>query len=126
MVQETAGENVNDESKRIVKTAAKLIREAIRNFDHSTSTYPSTDNIRYIKNHVPELLEFFVNEIVHSPVKQNLISQTIFSATRTRSLMLLQFALAVATDNRIASKWLNTVLSKLGFAVRYDEISIFI
>ena len=74
MVQETAGENVNDESKRIVKTAAKLIREAIRNFDHSTSTYPSTDNIRYIKNHVPELLEFFVNEIVHSPVKQNLIS----------------------------------------------------
>ena len=126
MVQETAGENVNDESKRIVKTAAKLIREAIRNFDHSTSTYPSTDNIRYIKNHVPELLEFFVNEIVHSPVKQNLISQTIFSATRTRSLMPLQFALAAATDNRIASKWLNTVLSKLGFAVRYDEISIFI
>ena len=126
MVQETAGENVNDESKRIVKTAAKLIREAIRNFDHSTSTYPSTDNIRYIKNHVPELLEFFVNEIVHSPVKQNLISQTIFSATRTRSLMPLQFALAVATDNRTASKWLNTVLSKLGFAVRYDEISIFI
>ena len=126
MVQETAGENVNDESKRIVKTAAKLIREAIRNFDHSTSTYPSTDNIRYIKNHVPELLEFFVNEIVHSPVKQNLISQTIFSTTRTRSLMPLQFALAVATDNRIASKWLNTVLSKLGFAVRYDEISIFI
>ena len=126
MVQETAGENVNDESKRIVKTAAKLIREAIRNFDHLTRTYPSTDNIRYIKNHVPELLEFFVNEIVHSPVKQNLISQTIFSATRTSSLMLLQFALAVATDNRIASKWLNTVLSKLGFAVRYDEISIFI
>ena len=126
MVQETAGENVNDESKRIVKTAAKLIREAIRNFDHLTRTYPSTDNIRYIKNHVPELLEFFVNEIVHSPVKQNLISQTIFSATRTRSLMPLQFALAVATDNRTASKWLNTVLSKLGFAVRYDEISIFI
>ena len=125
MVQETAGENVNDESKRIVKTAAKLIREAIRNFDHLTRTYPSTDNIRYIKNHVPELLEFFVNEIVHSPVKQNLISQTIFSTTRTRSLMPLQFALAVATDNRIASKWLKTVLLKLGFAVRYDEISIF-
>ena len=32
--------NVNDESKRIVKTAAKLIREIIRNFDHSASTYP--------------------------------------------------------------------------------------
>ena len=32
--------NVNDESKRIVKIAAKLIREIIRNFDHSASTYP--------------------------------------------------------------------------------------
>ena len=30
-------ENVNDESKRIVKNAAKLLREAIRNFEHSTS-----------------------------------------------------------------------------------------
>ena len=120
MVQKTAGKNVNDESKRIVKTAVKLIREAIRNFDHSTRTYPSTDNILYTKNHVPELLDFFVNEIVHSPVKQNLISQTIFSATRPRSLMPLQFALAVATDNRIASKWLNTVLSKLDFAVSYN------
>ena len=115
---------MNDESKRIVKTAAKLIRKAIRNFDHSTSTYPLTDDIGDTKNHVPELLEFFVNEIVRSPVKQNSVSQTIFLATRPRTLMPLQFALAVATDNHIASKWLNTVLSKLGFAVSYDEVNI--
>ena len=106
--KEQRKENVEDESKRILKTAAKLIREAMRNFDHSTSTYPSTDDIRDTENHVPELLEFFVNEMVRSPVKQNSISQTIFSAIRPRSLMPLQFALAVVTDNRIASKWLNT------------------
>ena len=97
-------ENVNDESKQIVKNAAKLLREAIRNFEHSTSTYPSTEYICDTKNHVPELLEFFVNEIVRSPVKQNSISLIIFSATRPRSLITLQFALAVATDNGIASK----------------------
>ena len=102
--KEQRKENVNDESKRISKTAAKLIRKAIRNFDLSTSTYPSTDDILDTKDHVPELLKFFVNEIVRSPVKQNSISQTIFSATRPRSLMPLQFALAVATDNCIASK----------------------
>ena len=39
--------------------------------------------------------------------------------------MPLQFTLAVATDNGIGSQWLNTVLSKLGFAVRYDEVNIF-
>ena len=44
--KEQRKENVNDESKRTVKTAAKIIREAIRNFDHSTSTYPSIDDIR--------------------------------------------------------------------------------
>ena len=62
--KEQGKENVNDESKRIVKTAEKLIREAIRNSDHSTSTYASTEDIRDTENHVPELLEFFVNEIV--------------------------------------------------------------
>ena len=80
---------MNDESKQIVKTAAKLIREAIRNFDHSTSTCPTTDDIGDTKDHVPEPLEFFVNEVVCSPVKQYSISQTIFSATRPRSLMPL-------------------------------------
>ena len=117
--------NMNNESKQIVKTAAKLLREVIRNFDHSTSTYPSTDDIRDTKNHVLELLKFFVNEIFCSPVKQNSISQTIFSASRPGSLMLLQFLSAVATDNHIASKWLNSVLLKLGFAVSYDEVNIF-
>ena len=124
--QEQRKENLNDESKRIVNTAAKLLRKSIRNFDHSTNTYPSTDDIRNTENHVPELLKHFVNEMIRSPVKQNSIAQTIFSATRPRSLMPLQFALAVAADNRIASKWLNIVLSKLGFAASYDEVHIFL
>ena len=60
MVQGTTERNANDESKRIVKTASKLTREAIRYFDHSVNTYPSTDDIRDTKNYVPELLKFFV------------------------------------------------------------------
>ena len=74
--------------------------------------------------YIPELLKFCVNEIVRSPVKQNSISQTIFLETQPRSLIPLQFALAVATE-RITSKWLNTVFLKLGFAVSYDEVNIF-
>ena len=42
------------------------------------------------------------------------VSLAISAAARTRSLMPLQFGLAVATDNRLASKWLNTILSRLG------------
>lgn len=39
--------------KQIVKTAAKLIRQAIRNFDNSTSTYPSTGDTCGMKNTWP-------------------------------------------------------------------------
>lgn len=53
MVQGMAKRNVNNESKRIEKTEAKLISEAMRNFDKSISRYPSTDKIRGTKNHVP-------------------------------------------------------------------------
>ena len=35
------------------KTEAKLIREAMRNLDKSTSKYPLTGKIRGTKNHVP-------------------------------------------------------------------------
>ena len=50
------------------------------------------------------------------------VSQVIFAASRTRSLMPLKLGLAVATDNPLASKWMNTILSRLGFGVSYDEV----
>ena len=37
--------NVDDEAKRIVITAAKLIREEIRNIKLSLDNYPNKDNI---------------------------------------------------------------------------------
>ena len=50
------------------------------------------------------------------------LSQAIVSATRPRAIMPLQFGLAVCTDNKIGSKWLNVLLSRLGLAVSYDEV----
>ena len=58
--------------------------------------------------------KLFVSKTIKSPLKQMSISQAISAAARTRSLMPLQSGLAVATDNRLASKWLNTTLSRLG------------
>ena len=63
------------------------------------------DDIRNSNNdHVPDSLKLFVAEVIKSPLK----------ASKARSLMPLQFGLAVATDNRLASKWLSTILSRLG------------
>ena len=33
-----------------------------------------------------------------------------------------QFVLGISTDNKFSSKWLNNVLSKIGYAVSYDEV----
>ena len=115
--------NKSQETERVVKTAAKLIKDAIKNFEHETNTYPSVDDILCSENsHVPELLKVFVDELVKSPAKQTSLAQALFAATHPRSVMPLQFGLAIATDNRLSSKWLKTLLSRMGFALSYDEV----
>lgn len=113
-----------EESERIVKTAAQLIKQSVKNFEHSNSFYPTVDEISE-SNVTPELLRTFMGELVKSDLQQNSMSQILFNAIRPRSLMPLPFALAVATDNYIESKWMSNVLFKLGFAHSYDEVSYF-
>lgn len=115
--------NLGDESVRIVKTAATLIKDAIRNHELESNVYPSMDDIAKGNNLIPDLLKTFVNELVKSAVKQMSISQAIVAAARPRTIMPLLFGLAISTDNHIGSKWLNNILSKMGFAVSYDEVN---
>ena len=97
---------------------AKILKSAIKNHTHQTDFYPTIHDIRNPNNdHVPDLLKLFVAEVIKSPLKQISISQAHFAASKARSLMPLQFGLAVATDNRLASKWLNTILYRLCFSV---------
>ena len=118
--------DLDHESERIIKTAAALIKGAVKNHELETSTYPSVDDIATANNQIPKLLAIFIDELIRSPIKQMSISQALFNATRPRAVMPLQFGLAVCTDNRIGSKWLNTLLlSKLGFAASYDEVRNF-
>ena len=55
-------------------------------------------------------------------LKQISVSHDFFTTSKAISLMPLQIGLAVASDNRLASKWLNTIFSALGFSVSYDEV----
>eukprot|EP00794_Sanderia_malayensis_P002755 gene2755-3185_t len=114
--------DVDAESEHVIKTAAALIKGVIKNHELETRTYPSMDDITMANNQIPNLLAVFIDELVRSPIKQMSISQALVAATRPRTIMPLQFGLAVCADNRIGSIWLNTVLSNLGFAVSYDEV----
>ena len=108
---------------RIVHTAATLIKDAIRNHELESNVYPSMDDIAKGNNLIPDLLKTFVNELIKSPVKQMSISQAIVAGAIPRTIMPLLFGLALSTDNPIGSKWLNNILSKMGFAVSYDEVN---
>ena len=81
----------------------------MKNPTHQTDFNSTIDVTRIPKmNHVPDLLKLFVAEVIRSLLKQISISQALFAASRGIFLMPLQFGLAVATDKRLASKWLNT------------------
>ena len=114
--------DVTQESKRIVLTAAKLIKDAIHNHDVNTTCYPVPD-IENASNVVPELLTDFVSTICGDNVKAKALSLALFaSCRRYSSIMPLQFALAVSIDHKFGSKWLNQVLYDFGFCVGYDEV----
>ena len=51
------------------------------------------------------------------------ISQAIVAAARPRTIIPLLFGSAISTDSLVGSKWLNNILSKIGFAVSYDEVN---
>ena len=113
-------------TERIVTTAAKLLKDTIKNYAHESGTYPVVDDFSSGNDSVPHLLQVFINELAKSPVNQLSLSQALFTATRPRSIMPLQFGLAVAVDNRLASKWLNNLLYKLVLAASYDEVKKFV
>ena len=102
---------------------ATLIKDAIRNHELEADVYPSMDDIAKLINLIPDLLKTFVNELIKSPVKQMPISQAIVAAARPRTMMTLLFGLAISIDSLIGSRWLNNILSKMGFAVSYDEVN---
>lgn len=113
-----------DEAERVILTATQLLKNEIRNYDHKTDVYPSIDeDLAASKKNVPPLLGVFINALIKSPLKQMSISEAVFSAARARTITPLQLGLAVTADNEFASKKLNMLLNKLGFAASYDEVS---
>ena len=115
--------NMKEESERVVKKAAQLTKNAIKEFKHKTESYPTVDDIASPENEfVPELLKVFIKELVESPMKETTITQTLFSSAWPHSVTPLNFGLAVSVDNCPGSKWMVNLLHKLGFSAIYNEV----
>ena len=93
------------ESECIVEMAAKsqTKQEDIKNYEHGTSAYHTAHDV-FLKNDcIPSLFQdVFAKELIKSPLKQ--ISLKLSFSTNLSYIKLIQFGLAVAVDNCLASK----------------------
>ena len=116
-------QDVADEKHRIVRTAARLIGEEIRNMQCDLSTYPSSGDMTAAECLlVPPLLKTFIKTVVPSQIKQSAISQCIVQAARLYGALSPLLGLSFELDRVFASKSLIAHLTRLGFAVSYDKI----
>ena len=115
------------ESDRIVIAAAQLIKASIRDTTYDTEQYPLNSAIKdrkCAKQWVPRLLQMFLSVLITDEVKQIALGHSIVQATRPRSVISpVLFGVGVSLDHVLASEWLVTTLSRLGYSVSSDEVN---
>ena len=121
--------NTADKSKRIIKTAAKIILNDIRSQNYETDYYPMTatiENIEEGENYVPETLKQFLSILVKKQLSRVSLGQAIISNARPRSSILsIPFASGVELENQFGSRWLLCELNRLGLCISPDEVTRF-
>ena len=103
-------EDINDEAKRIIKTAAKLvknnIKESIISNTNSSCTYPTTEDAEKI-GWIPELLRYFLSLLINQRLKVESIGQCIMKGSFPRSVIpTFLLSLSVEMDYVFAAWWL--------------------
>ena len=118
--------NPEEESTRIVQTAAKLIITELKSADFDVSNYPSNEMIKdveYNKVWLPKLLRTLLGSLINNPLKQASIGQSIAYAARPRSVLPpILFGSGVELDHVFGSKWLLTEQNRLGYCVTPGEV----
>jgi len=110
------------ESKRIVTMAAKLIVSEIRSMPCDLETYPTISDMR-ASDTTPPLLHLLLRNMISSQMKQFTIAQCILQAARPRTFIApLLLGLGVQLDHNYGSKFLLQQLSRLGMTASYDEV----
>jgi 5'-3' exonuclease len=120
----------DEENKRfLIKTAATLIKNDIRNMPVDKSFYPSVQDILSKEGHLPNSLSSFLKTVTSenvSSTKVNSIGQAIIQATRPRLVIEpLQIGLAVQLHHMFGSRFLIDTLNNMGFCSSYSEVKKF-
>ena len=124
-------QNCVDEEKRIIETAAKLIKTDIQGIVQSKDVYASCEEISSTENalsFIPDSLCLLLKVLFsnHDETKLVSIGQAIMQASRPRGILApLQVGLGVQLHHHFASKFLIESLHKHGFCCSYSEVMKF-
>ena len=120
----TEEEETENEAIKIQAVAAKLIKDEIRRCDYKNDVYPSVNDMKNL-DWSPPLLKQFLKYLVQSELKQESLAQCIVKAAKRNTIPPLLLGIGVDLDQTIGSKWLVRHLSKLGFSITHDEVTLY-
>ena len=119
-----------EEKERIIKTAAKLLKDDIKNIDVSSDFYPASTEMAEVEkalDFIPDTVKIFLrNMFVGQDVDLKIasIGQAIMQAVRPRVLIApLQIGLGIQMHLHFASKFLIETLNAHGFCSSYKTVS---
>jgi len=119
-------EDCEDESRRIITLAAKLLAASVREVQYEKDAYPLSETLKdpqKVKEWMPDLMQLFLENVVKDVRKQVAIGHSLIQAIRPRSVITpVLFGVGVSVDHVLGSKWLLDLLSTFGFSVTYAEV----
>ena len=125
-------ENPENESFRVVVTAAHLIRNVIKAVKLCSDYYPNQKGLKDTNealSFLPPLLMEFLKVLMtgrNTDLKLASIGQAIMQATRPRVLLApLQFGISTQMHHLFGSRVIVDTLHKHGFGCSYDEVQSF-
>ncbi|CAH0746943.1 unnamed protein product [Bemisia tabaci] len=127
--------NEDEERKRIVEAASKIVLEDIRAFMYPTEFYPTSNDIANSKEMVPETLNLFLRGLIEKYKKKpeeydakiQYIEHMIINSVRPRSFYSpLIFSLSLHLHRKYGARYLIELLSAIGVATPYSQIGKFL
>ena len=116
------------QKKRIIESAAKLIKDDIKSMKSSNDNYDTQLSLSESLAYLPDSLKTFMNILVSGKesIKIASLGQALVQAARPRNLLApLQIGMGVQMHHHFASRFLIDSLHAHGFSCSYAEVQMF-